>query len=141
MAPLVGASSAAAAGAPAELYEGHVQVDRGQADHPETLQGQVFDDVNENSKLDGDETGIADVAVTNGIEGIVGECGGQAMCATCHVFVRPEFAASLPEISDDEEEMLDCTTAERTDASRLGCQIKMSATLSNIVVDVPSDQV
>ena len=80
-------------------------------------------------------------AVTNGIEGIVGECGGQAMCATCHVFVRPEFAASLPEISDDEEEMLDCTTAERTDASRLGCQIKMSATLSNIVVDVPSDQV
>ena len=67
-APLVCASSAAAAEAPAELYEGHVQVDRGQADDPETLQGQVFDDVNENSKLDGDETGIADVAVTNGVD-------------------------------------------------------------------------
>ncbi|GEB24132.1 hypothetical protein [Brevibacterium aurantiacum] len=47
MAPLVGASSAAAADAPAELYEGHVQVDRGQADDPETLKGQVFDDVND----------------------------------------------------------------------------------------------
>lgn len=86
-------------------------------------------------------TSLMRAAVTNGIEGIVGECGGQAMCATCHVFVRPEFAAQLPEISDDEEEMLDCTTAERTESSRLGCQIKMSSTLSNIVVDVPSDQV
>ncbi|GAA5228453.1 2Fe-2S iron-sulfur cluster-binding protein [Paeniglutamicibacter antarcticus] len=86
-------------------------------------------------------TSLMRAAVTNGIEGIVGECGGQAMCATCHVFVRPEFADQLPEISDDEEEMLDCTTAERTESSRLGCQIKMSSTLSNIVVDVPSDQV
>ena len=24
-------------------------------------------------------------AVQNGVAGIVGECGGQAMCATCHV--------------------------------------------------------
>ncbi|MDN5807423.1 MAG: calcineurin-like phosphoesterase family protein [Brevibacterium sp.] len=68
MAPLVGASTALAADAPAELYEGHVQVDRGQADDPQTLHGQVFDDVNENSKLDGDETGIPGVAVTNGID-------------------------------------------------------------------------
>ncbi|GAA1872816.1 calcineurin-like phosphoesterase C-terminal domain-containing protein [Brevibacterium marinum] len=68
MAPFAGASSAQAAEAPAELYEGHVQVDRGQADDPQTLQGQVFDDVNENSKLDGDETGVPGVAVTNGID-------------------------------------------------------------------------
>ena len=86
-------------------------------------------------------TSLMRAAVTNGIEGIVGECGGQAMCATCHVFVRPEFAGRLPELSDDEDEMLDCTTAERTDASRLGCQIKMSADLGYIVVDVPSDEV
>lgn len=88
-----------------------------------------------------DGTSIMRAAVNNGIDGIVGECGGQAMCATCHVFVRPEFAHQLPQISDDEEEMLDCTTAERTDQSRLGCQIKMSAELSEIVVNVPSEQV
>lgn len=86
-------------------------------------------------------TSLMRAAVTNGVDGIVGECGGQAMCATCHVYVRPEFAAALPEPSDDEEEMLDCTTAERTEFSRLGCQISASAELDGIVVDVPAEQV
>ena len=86
-------------------------------------------------------TSLMRAAVTNGVDGIVGECGGQAMCATCHVYVRPEFAAALPEPSDDEEEMLDCTTAERTELSRLGCQIKACAELDGIVVDVPAEQV
>ncbi|GAA4374337.1 2Fe-2S iron-sulfur cluster-binding protein [Paeniglutamicibacter cryotolerans] len=86
-------------------------------------------------------TSLMRAAVTNGIDGIVGECGGQAMCATCHVFVRPEYAGALPPVSDDEDEMLDCTTSERTEASRLGCQVKVSAELPSIVVDVPADQV
>ncbi|UVI37597.1 calcineurin-like phosphoesterase family protein [Brevibacterium spongiae] len=67
-APLLSPTAALAANAPAELYEGHVQVDRGKADDPETLKGQVFDDVNENSKLDGDEKGVAGVAVSNGVD-------------------------------------------------------------------------
>lgn len=87
------------------------------------------------------ETTLMRAAVSNGVEGIVGECGGQAMCATCHVYVRPEFADALPEISDDEEEMLDCTTAERTDRSRLGCQIPVGTAQDGITVDVPADQV
>ena len=88
-----------------------------------------------------DGTTLMRAAVTNGVDGIVGECGGQAMCATCHVYVRPEFADRIPEIGDDEEEMLDCTTAERTANSRLGCQISVGAGLDGIVVDVPADQV
>ena len=86
-------------------------------------------------------TSLMRAAVTNGVEGIVGECGGQAMCATCHVYVRPEFAAALPDITEDEEEMLDCTTADRTDRSRLGCQIRAGAELDGIIVDVPAGQV
>jgi len=35
----------------------------------------------------------------------VGECGGQAMCATCHVNVRPEYLDSLPQIGDDEVDL------------------------------------
>lgn len=86
-------------------------------------------------------TSLMRAAVTNGVDGIVGECGGQAMCATCHVYVRPEYAAALADPSDDEEEMLDCTTAERTGLSRLGCQIPVSAELDGITVDVPAEQV
>lgn len=67
-APLLSPTSAMAADAPAELYEGHVQVDRGKAADPQKFTGQVFDDVNENSKLDGDEKGVSGVAVSNGVD-------------------------------------------------------------------------
>jgi 2Fe-2S ferredoxin len=85
-------------------------------------------------------TSLMRAAVTNGVAGIVGECGGQAMCATCHVYVRPEYAQALPGMGDDEDEMLDCTTAERMDSSRLACQIKIDAELPEIVVDIPAGQ-
>ncbi|XAS74542.1 2Fe-2S iron-sulfur cluster-binding protein [Micrococcaceae bacterium Sec5.1] len=85
-------------------------------------------------------TTLMRAAVNNGVDGIIGECGGQAMCATCHVYVRPEYAQALPDISDDEDEMLDCATAERTDSSRLACQIQLNAELSEIVVDIPVGQ-
>lgn len=88
-----------------------------------------------------EKTSLMRAAVANGVEGIVGECGGQAMCATCHVYVRPEFEDALPELSEDEDEMLDCTTAERTSQSRLGCQVSVGAHLDAIIVDVPTDQV
>lgn len=86
-------------------------------------------------------TSLMRAAVASGVDGIVGECGGQAMCATCHVYVRPEFADSLPGISEDEDEMLDCTTAERTATSRLGCQVAIGTDLDAIIVDVPAEQV
>lgn len=81
-------------------------------------------------------------AVAHGVRGIVGECGGQAMCATCHVYVRPAFLDSLPEMSEDEDEMLDCAAAPRDDTrSRLGCQIVVDADLDVVEVDVPATQV
>jgi len=85
-------------------------------------------------------TTLMRAAVSNGIDGIIGECGGQAMCATCHVYVRPEYADALPGMSDDEDEMLDCATAERLDRSRLACQIRIDAELAEIVVDIPPAQ-
>lgn len=86
-------------------------------------------------------TSVMRAAVTGGVAGIVGECGGQAMCATCHVYVREEHLDFLPEIGEDEDEMLDCTTAERTDRSRLGCQVKVGEPLEELEVDLPESQV
>jgi 2Fe-2S ferredoxin len=89
-----------------------------------------------------DGTTVMRAAVTAGVPGIVGECGGQAMCATCHVYVRDEHLGQLPDISDDEEEMLDCATAPRDPLrSRLGCQIPIDATSDGLAVDVPESQV
>lgn len=85
-------------------------------------------------------TSVMRAAVVAGVPGIVGECGGQAMCATCHVYVRPG-AEELPPIGEDEDEMLDCTVAERTDRSRLGCQVKVTGDLQGLEVDVPAEQV
>jgi 2Fe-2S ferredoxin len=80
-------------------------------------------------------------AVENGVDGIVGECGGQAMCATCHVYVREPYLAVLPVRSEDEDEMLECTAAPRDERrSRLGCQLKLGDALEEVEVDVPDTQ-
>jgi 2Fe-2S ferredoxin len=78
-------------------------------------------------------------AVNNGIEGIIAECGGAASCATCHVIVAPEWYAKLPEPQSIEKDMLEFA-AERTDTSRLSCQIKVSDEIDGLVVTVPASQ-
>lgn len=87
-------------------------------------------------------TSIMRAAVSSGVRGIVGECGGQAMCATCHVYVHEPFLDDLPEIGEDEEEMLECTAEPRDERrSRLGCQITLGVDVVQIDVDVPASQV
>lgn len=89
---------------------------------------------------DGDS--LMHAAVTHGVDGIVGECGGQLMCSTCHVYVREEFVDKLPAISEEEEEMLECTAAPRDAVrSRLCCQIKGGSGFDRLEVDVPATQV
>jgi 2Fe-2S ferredoxin len=39
------------------------------------------------------------------LRGIVAELGGA--CATCHVFVAPDWAAKMPPIEEMENDMLD----------------------------------
>lgn len=85
-----------------------------------------------------DGTSVMRAAVSNDIRGIVGECGGQAMCATCHVYVRGN--SGLPPIDDDEDEMLDCTSAPRQANSRLGCQLRAGEHFTSLTVSVPERQ-
>ena len=77
-------------------------------------------------------------AVSHGVPGIVAECGGSAMCATCHVYVDPADRAALPEMLAVEDEMLDCAAAEREDGSRLSCQLPVAG---DIRVRLPDTQV
>ncbi|KFF98894.1 ferredoxin [Streptomyces scabiei] len=87
-------------------------------------------------------TSVMRAAVQNGVTGIVGECGGQAMCATCHVYVHDAYVDALPEMAEEEDEMLDCAAEPRDGTrSRLGCQVVLGHGLEEIHVDVPSRQV
>lgn len=88
-----------------------------------------------------DETSVMQVAMANGIEGIVAECNGNAACATCHVYVDGAFADRLPPISDNEADMLDFTAAERRPGSRLSCQVKLTDALEGLLVTVADTQI
>lgn len=84
---------------------------------------------------------VMQTALATGIDGIVAECGGQAMCATCHVYVDGAFLADLPPMSEEEDEMLDDTVCERTDQSRLSCQIPVTEDLDGLIVRLPETQI
>lgn len=64
---------------------------------------------------------------------IKAECGGSCACATCHVFVDPEWESRLVPASDEEEDMLD-TVPDLQPNSRLSCQILMSEELDGLKV-------
>ena len=85
-------------------------------------------------------TSLMQAAVSNGINEIVGDCGGSASCATCHVYVEEAFLDRLPEMQSDEAEMLEGTASERKPNSRLSCQLKMTAELDGITVRTPETQ-
>jgi 2Fe-2S ferredoxin len=84
---------------------------------------------------------VMHTALHNNIGGIVAECGGNATCATCHVYVHEAQADQLPPIEDYEEEMLQCTSSPRKDTSRLSCQIAIIAERDGLVVRLPETQV
>lgn len=79
-------------------------------------------------------------AVANGIDGIIGECGGSCVCATCHCYVDESRIDELVPPSDDELELLSGVAAERRFNSRLSCQIKASAELDGLLIMVPETQ-
>ena len=78
-------------------------------------------------------------AIDNNVPGIDGDCGGQCACATCHVFVAPEWAERVGPRHTNEDEMLNFA-AELRDSSRLACQIPVTDALDGLVVSMPEGQ-
>jgi len=79
-------------------------------------------------------------AIANGIDGILGECGGSCACATCHCYVDESWLDKLPTASEGELDMLDNVAAERRPNSRLACQIKATAALEGLIIHLPATQ-
>jgi len=83
---------------------------------------------------------VMQAALNHRVEGILGECGGNCMCATCHVYVDPSFLDRIPPAKDNEKFMLSIAAEGPEKNSRLSCQIKMSEELDGIVVRLPGKQ-
>ncbi len=82
-------------------------------------------------------TTLMEGAVANSVPNVIGECGGCLSCATCHIYVAPEWLEKTGPVEDFEDAMLDVAEAERRDNSRLSCQITMSPALDGITLVVP----
>jgi 2Fe-2S ferredoxin len=74
-----------------------------------------------------------------GYEDIQALCGGNCACATCHVYVDPELWHRLPEMSEDEDSLLESSN-HRTNYSRLSCQLIGSEEMAGHRIEIaPSD--
>jgi 2Fe-2S ferredoxin len=83
---------------------------------------------------------VMQTAVDNMIPGIIGDCGGNCSCATCHGYVDPDWVGKLAPKSEDEVAMLDGAMRVE-DNSRLTCQIKLTQELDGLVIRLPISQV
>jgi 2Fe-2S ferredoxin len=77
-----------------------------------------------------------EVARSHGVKGILADCGGACACATCHVYVDPEWLDAVGPPDDIEAEMLDMVSDVQRDNSRLSCQIKLKPELDGLKVTV-----
>ena len=87
-----------------------------------------------------DGVSLMQAATGYGIDAIVAECGGPAVCATCHVYIDEAWVARLPPPDDHEQALLEGTAAERRPGSRLSCQIQLGPHLQGLVVHLPDRQ-
>lgn len=82
---------------------------------------------------------VMEAAVRNNIPGIDADCGGACACATCHVYVDPDFLAKTGEQEAMEQSMLDFADGVQEN-SRLSCQISVSEDLEGLTVTTPESQ-
>jgi 2Fe-2S ferredoxin len=79
-------------------------------------------------------------AVSQDVDGITGQCGGNAQCATCHVYVDPDTVDRTEAMLPEEDDMLDFTACPRQPNSRLSCQLTCTEALDGLIVHLPERQ-
>jgi 2Fe-2S ferredoxin len=72
--------------------------------------------------------------------GVLAICGGLCSCATCHVFVDPDWVDKLPERQSDEKELLTELSHYDSTRSRLSCQVEFTEELDGLAVTIAPDE-
>lgn len=79
---------------------------------------------------------LMSVGKANFVEGILADCGGCCSCATCHVYVDPQWQAAVGPADEVETSTLDMVSDVFRSNSRLSCQITLRAELDGLKVAV-----
>nr|WP_298926074.1 2Fe-2S iron-sulfur cluster-binding protein [uncultured Erythrobacter sp.] len=74
----------------------------------------------------------------NGFDELLALCGGCCSCATCHIYVDAAATDKLPEMSEDEDDLLE-SSEHRNDTSRLSCQIPLTDELDGLKVTIAAE--
>ena len=82
---------------------------------------------------------LMEAAVSNNVPGIDAACGGSCACATCHIFVNPEWISKVGERREMENSMLEFSDDQKAN-SRLACQIQISEEHEGLTVEIPEAQ-
>jgi 2Fe-2S ferredoxin len=78
-------------------------------------------------------------ATLNMVPGVEGMCGGICSCATCHCHIKEPWRSRLSSPAEGELAMLE-SVSHRTENSRLGCQVIVTAEIKGLEVHLPPDQ-
>jgi 2Fe-2S ferredoxin len=82
---------------------------------------------------------IMQAALDNLIPSILGQCGGDCTCGTCHCYVAHEWAGAAGTPAQGEQAMLEYTLGVQPN-SRLSCQLVLDAQMDGIVLHLPQSQ-
>lgn len=83
---------------------------------------------------------VMSVARSEGIQGILADCGGSLACGTCHVHVAPAWVDLVGPPGEVEAALLEMAI-DPDSTSRLACQIVLEEKLDGLVVNLPPSQV
>lgn len=75
---------------------------------------------------------LMELAKANGVAGILGDCGGGCACATCHVYVEPDWMKVVGQPDDIEGMTLDMVSEVYKPNSRLCCQIRLKPEMDGL---------
>ncbi len=71
--------------------------------------------------------------------GVAAICGGMCSCATCHIYVDPDWVDKLPTAMSDERELL-AELSQFKPNSRLSCQVELTDALTGLRVLIAPDE-
>jgi len=71
--------------------------------------------------------------------GVAAICGGMCSCATCHIYIDPQWQSQLPAAMSDERELL-AELSNVTEESRLSCQLEFTPELAGLRIRIAPDE-